>query len=264
MANLKDLLYGYEEGSTTTPGEFLLENTQTWVSQNGGCAYVWTVPAGRSKMVFEMWSGGSSGGRSCCCMQGKGGYPGGYAKFFANITPGQQVCFCSAGTSNTSNGNICGTCGCSSMACVSGQWCVCIEGGHCMDRMHCFSAGNCYSCCATCTCCGGCSYESGSITRLQTYSNSTGLQQSNQFCYEYGFQYMGSGYGLPGLRPQGTSTCCQSCHGGVCGNYSSCCGQACYHQAYHPAGGGQSAWAMGGECRCGSPGGGGMIYVVYW
>ena len=72
MANLKDLLYGYEEGSTTTPAEFLLENTNTWLEQNGGCAYVWTVPATRSKMVFEIWSGGSSGGRSCCCMQGKG------------------------------------------------------------------------------------------------------------------------------------------------------------------------------------------------
>ena len=78
------------------------------------------------------------------------------------------------------------------------------------------------------------------------------------------WQFIGGNYGVPGQRPQGTSTCCQSCWGGICSNYSSCCGQACQNAAHHPGGGGISAWGADGGCRCGSPGAGGLIYVVYW
>ena len=66
MSNLKDLVYGYEAGSTIKPAEFVIENTQTWVPHNGGCGYTWTVPAGIQHALFEVWSGGAGGGFSCC------------------------------------------------------------------------------------------------------------------------------------------------------------------------------------------------------
>ena len=46
MATLKDLIYGYETGSVIQPKEFYIENTNKWLPQNGGCCYLWTVPAG--------------------------------------------------------------------------------------------------------------------------------------------------------------------------------------------------------------------------
>ena len=264
MANLKDLLYGYEESSAARPREFLLENTDKWIPQNGGCALVWTAPAGTTKATFEMWGGGSSGGSSDGCLFGKGGTAGGYAKYYVPVTGGDVICMCSAGTSSSSYGNICGHCGCHTTICKDGTWCMCIQGAYCMDRMVYAGGISCYSCCASCHCCGGRHFSSGPPVLLQEFVNNTGIQSGNTYCFGYSHQYMGSSFGMPGMRPQGTNNCCQSCHGGVCSGYTSCCGQACMNQAYHPAGGGMSAWSHGGQTRCGSPGGGGMIYVVYW
>lgn len=268
MTQLRDLIYGYESGSTIAPAEFTIENTDYWLPQNGGCCYLWTVPAGKSRMVFEMWSGGASGGASCCCMQGKGGHAGGYAKYTVPITPGESISFCAGGTGCGPTNNICGHCGCLSTACSNtNNWCACQAGGYCMDRNICFLGIQCYSCCATCMCCGGLQYNNGGgqlCLLHESHGNST-THQASQFCYDYSHQYMGGSYGNPSnQRPQGTATCCQSCHGGICGSYSSCCGAACYQSAHKPGGGGMTAWTHGGECRCGVPGAGGMIYVVYW
>ena len=268
MANLKDLIYGYESGSVTTPGEFMIENNNYWMPQNGGCAYIWTVPAGKTKMVAEIWSGGAGGGHQCCCMMGAGGAGGGYQKIYATITPGAQICMCSAGTTGSGNNGAHSGChGCSSYMCSNtDNWCTCVNGGPQISRnVRCFMGGNCYSCCSTCYCCEGREQISGSnICVLNSQAATQTTHQATQWCYDMSWQYMGGNYGVPGQRPQGTSSCCQSCWGGICSGYSSCCGQACLFAAHHPGGGGQSAWGADGGCRCGSPGAGGLIYVVYW
>lgn len=266
MANLKDLIYGYEVGGTITPGEFMIENSNYWLPQNGGCAYTWSVPSGKTMMVAEIWSGGAGGGHQCCCMMGAGGGGGGYMKFCVAVTPGESICMCSAGTTGGgSSGAHSGCTGCFSSMCKNGTWCVCVEGGQQTSRnVRCFMGGNCYSCCSTCYCCRGRVYNSGTLCVLEQQSGTSTTHQATQWCYDMSWQYMGGAYGVPGQRPQGTSTCCQSCWGGVCSNYSSCCGQACQFAAHHPGGGGQAAWGADGGCRCGSPGAGGLIYVVYW
>tara|TARA_B100000424_G_C22939446_1_gene499900 strand:+ start:143 stop:937 length:795 start_codon:yes stop_codon:yes gene_type:complete len=264
MANLKDLLYGYGEATSIVPQEFVLENTNHWLPQNGGCAYTWNVPAGKTAALFEVWSGGGGGAGSSCCMQGKGGQAGGYMKFYVPITSGDTICMCSGGTSPANASNICGFCGCHSTICKNGSWCICVTGGHCHDRNICFLGIQCYSCCASCYCCGGMTYQSGAPVVLHEHYPSASVHQATQWCYDASYQYMTQAYGYSGFRHQGTSTCCQSCHGGICYTYTSCCGQACYNSAHHPGSGGMTAWTHGNECRCGAPGAGGMIYVQYW
>lgn len=269
MTQLKDLVYGYEEGGAITPGEFMIENNSYWTPQNGGCAYVWTVPTGKTKMVVEMWSGGAGGSHSCCCMQGAGGGGGGYQKFKVDVTPGELICMCSAGTTGGGNNGAHSGCqGCYSSICLNGVWCACTEGGNQTARnSRCNLATNCYTCCSTCYCCRGRNYCSGTGNnweRLAEQSGTSSMYHSTQWCTDMAWQYMGGNYGVPGQRPQGTSTCCQDCWGGICSNYSSCCGQACLFAAHHPGGGGQAAWGADGGCRCGSPGAGGLIYVVHW
>ena len=106
----------------------------------------------------------------------------------------------------------------------------CVTGGHCHDRNICFLGIQCYSCCASCYCCGGMTYQSGAPVVLHEHYPSASVHQATQWCYDASYQYMTQAYGYSGFRHQGTSTCCQSCHGGICYTYTSCCGQACYTQ----------------------------------
>lgn len=271
MATLKSLIYGYESGGVITPSEFYIENTNKWIPHNGGCCYLWTVPSGKTKAVVEMWGGGMGGGFSCCCTQGAGGHSGGYMMFCADIASGDQIRFCSAGTSGANMSCCQGWSGCHSHACNGAgsprNWCACVDNaqGTIARYPRCQLAINCYSCCSTCFCCGGRAYVGGNgIMCMEADAGQSSVYQSSQHCMQTGYQYMGSAYGTPGPRPQGTSTCCNDCFGGICGSYTSCCGQACINMAYHPGGGGQTGWTNDGTCRCGSPGGGGLIYVVYW
>ncbi len=266
MSNLTDLIYGYEAGGVIKPAEFYIENDQKWIKENGGCAYVWTVPTGKTKAIFEVWSGGAGGGFACCCTQGGGGGGGGYAMYEVTVSGGDTVCLCSAGTSGTDMSCCQGWCGCASTICKEGTWCGCVTGGLYTARYpRCNLSISCYSCCSMCGCCGGCAYNTGAaITTLEHTPGNSGMYHSSQFCVEAGWQAAGNAYGHPGPRPQGSSTCCNSCYGGICGNYTSCCGQACMMAGFHPGGGGFAAWTNDGTCRCGGPGGGGMIYVVYW
>jgi len=268
MTQLKNLIYGYASGSTITPSEFTIENNQYWVAQNGGCAYVWTVPAGKTKAVMEMWSGGAGGSHSCCCMMGAGGNGGGYQKFIVDVEAGEQICMCTAGTTGSGNNGAHNGChGCFSSICLNGTWCACQNGGQASARTaRCNLAQSCYTCCSTCYCCGGYTYATAgnNFQRLAQQQGTSTVYHSTQWCVDMGWQYSGGSYGVPGQRPQGTSTCCQDCWGGICSNYSSCAGQACQSAAHHPGGGGISAWGADGGCRCGSPGAGGLIYVVYW
>jgi hypothetical protein len=266
MSQLTNLIYGYETGGVIKPQEFYIQNTNKWLPHNGGCCYLWTVPAGVTKAVFEVWSGGAGGGFACCCTMGGGGGGGGYMMVETDISAGDQIRMCSAGTSGANMSCCAGFHGCSSYICNGdGTWCMCVEGGLCSARYpRCHLATNCYSCCSMCACCSN-NYISGSgITTLECQTSVTGAYRSSQFCIEAGWQHVGSAYGTPGPRPQGTSTCCNSCHGGICGSYSSCCGQACMMMGMHPGGGGMTGWTNDGTCRCGGVGGGGMIYVVYW
>jgi len=248
MSSLRDYVTekaGYVLPGALTPGEFVVANTSE-SHPNGGCCYLWTVPAGVTRAVFEMWSAGGNGGGGCCCMQGGGAGSGGYAIKVCTVAAGQQIRICAAGSGccmQTEGGSQ----GCPTFICnLTTGWCACVTGGYPPSRtVTCNLGGQCYSCCTMCYCCGGI----GSNVNLY-YPGTTGNGHSSQYCFEQFHQYAGTAYGVPGPRlgPNG----CQGGYGGGPG-----CG-------IFPGGGGWSVQlGSTGGCCCGGPGAGGLVYVLY-
>jgi len=67
---------------------------------NGKCCQ-WTVPAGVTRVVFELWSGGGGGpGHTCCncCSFAIGGAGGNYAVKSITTAPGCQYTICAGGS----------------------------------------------------------------------------------------------------------------------------------------------------------------------
>lgn len=252
MTQLRDLLYGYGEGQAVTPSEFMVYNTNTQTSANGGQCCLWTVPTGVSYAVFEMWSGGGSGAGGCCCMQGGGAGSGGYAIKGCTVAPGQQIRICASTSGCCSNsGQTDGICGCCTYICSLGgggqpTWNSYVDGGRCVTvQNRCFYYANCYSCCSQCYCCGG---GSGNVDFC--IWGTTGSGHASQYCYDHGFQMAANAPMTGAGNKPGPNGCCGWGGSNAFGNF--------------PGGGGNSAQAYGGGCCCGGPGGGGLVYVVYY
>ena len=79
MASLRQFLFGYAE-ETTVPQELAVYNTSTTSVNNGGRCCLWTVPAGTSYAIFELWGGGASGDGGCCCQMGYPSTSGSYGQ----------------------------------------------------------------------------------------------------------------------------------------------------------------------------------------
>lgn len=249
MANLRDLLYGYGDGTVIEPGEFTVLNTNYTSVGNGGCCYLWTVPAGVTRAVFEMWSGGGTGGGGCCCMQGGGAGGGGYSIRAVDVAAGQNIQICAAGT------GCCGDYytsinGCASWVCSQGgggqsTWLSCLTGGYTNDRcVTCQYGSNCYTCCSMCYCCGGRNNCADFVI-----GGTGGNGHSTQFCHGGFHQYAGNGPMQAGPRLS-QNGCCRYGGGAAWGLF--------------PGGGGFSSSTGGGPCCCGGPGAGGLVYVLYY
>ena len=257
MSNLRDLLFGYGEGTELTPAEFVVYNTSTQSQGNGGRCCEWTVPQGASYAVFEMWSGGGSGGGARCCRQGGGSGAGGYMVKGCSVTPGQQFRICAAGsgccTDSTQSGGLCGCCSfvCSQGGGGAGTWLLNQTGGPCVHvETRCNYFANCYDCCPSCYCCRGRSDGTSGVSPDIVFGGVTGGAHPTQHCYNDGYQTSASAPFTGGGMRMGYGGCCQA--GGSAG------------WGMFPGGGGLSAQVYGGAWCCGSPGAGGMIYVVYY
>ena len=251
MPNLRDLLFGYEEGTVIEPQDFAVYNTSTTTENSGFCC-LWTVPSGVSYAVFELWSGGGGGGVACCCMNGGGGGGGGYGVFACTVAPGQQIRICAAGTTNCS-GNTQGQCGNCSFVCSTGgggqgTWEKKICGGrYTTVESRCNFFNNCYHCCSMCFCCGGQASGGGWSFCMP---GTTGTAHATQFC-------QGAGKGYAGTAPFAAGGPHVSCSG------SWCAGGSAYKGPF-PGGGGLSAGVLEGVCCNGGMGAGGLVYVIYY
>lgn len=251
MALLRDLLYGYGEGEVINPQEFMVYNTNTRSTSNGGQCCLWTVPSGVSYAIFEMWSAGGSGGSGCCCMQGGGAGSGGYAIKSCTVSPGQQIRICAATSGCCAQSNNGGICGCCTFVCSlggggEGTWESKVCGGRgATVETRCFYYANCYSCCSSCYCCGGIANNAD-----ECVPGTTGTGHASQYCYDTGYQIAANAPHAGGGHHMGPNGCCGWGGSNGFGNF--------------PGGGGLSTQAYGGGCCCGGPGGGGLVYVVYY
>jgi hypothetical protein len=80
-------------------------------SDGAGVACNWTVPAGVTKVKFEVWGGGGSGASSAsacdCCATSSPGGGGGYATGHFAVTPGEEYVICAGNAGVPLNSNCC-------------------------------------------------------------------------------------------------------------------------------------------------------------
>lgn len=77
---------------------FFVQYSQTG-HQNGGCCCLWTVPAGVTRVTFELWgAGGDGSGGFCCESSAMGAISGSYAIKQIDSIAGRQYRLCAAGS----------------------------------------------------------------------------------------------------------------------------------------------------------------------
>ena len=63
---------------------------------NSGCS--WTVPAGISRVGFQLWGGGGGSSSGCCCGGHPGGSSGEFVSVVMDVTPGEVYVLCNTCT----------------------------------------------------------------------------------------------------------------------------------------------------------------------
>lgn len=247
MADLRSLSYALAAtAGTAFPTEFLVYNTSICSPNNGGQCCLFTVPAGKTWVTFEIWGGGGSGGGSCCCQQGYAGGSGTYTMktVCSSSLAGCQYTICAASSSGCSSS----TAGCfGSTTWVTGyglsNFCACGGGQGCTD---CFRFASCYHCYTGTTCCN-------CATGGDFYSNGFyGPAHTTQFCYNMGHQFAP----VPPMTVSGPLVGPGGCAGIGYQGFQNPIG-------YFPGGGGFSAQTYGGPCCWSQPGAGGLVSVTY-
>ena len=229
-------------------------------SNNGGCVEqangrccLWTVPAGVTRVVFEMWSGGGGGaGMICCnyCSFSIGGSGGSYAVKTIATTPGCQYTVCAGGSWPCSKSHTCSAgMGCASFVTGFNLSNFCVVGG-CGGWMcdgdawgtYCLNSG-----CANCNICGFFGADFGIM-------GSSGFKAGHSGCHCSGSDSWSGAAPMIGLMHATSAT-------------ESWCSCGCY--VNWPAGGGASGtssycdnWAK--NCAGGSgQGGSGLVKITY-
>ena len=153
MPSLLTLLSSLAPGSTgNVPTRLKVYHTSTGSPANGGCCCLWTVPAGITSVVFELYGGGASGNDGCCCVfESFQGTAGAWTKHQVDVVAGCQFRIC-AGSSTSCAYNVSnnGCIGCASyvydvtnastIACACGGDAGYSQPGH-------STAFNAYTCC---------------------------------------------------------------------------------------------------------------------
>jgi len=114
-----------------------------------GANGTWTVPAGVSRVTFQLWGAGSSSAQNCCCGGAPAGINGAYALAVVDVCEGELFCWCAGcaycccAYQDNTPGGAGGTCGTTISYCgnpntgvyaggYSGAWCICAPGANSM------------------------------------------------------------------------------------------------------------------------------------
>ncbi len=260
---------------------------------------LWTVPAGASRAVFQIWGAGAGTGAPQCCGGAPYGQNGAYVVASIPVTPGCQYTLC-AGCSHccyASSGGIGGVPqSCKSYVTGYGLTNVCAEGAcYSINRWICTihgatgccrfqaagqtGAGSCtcdsggFTCDASCASCGVIGFNKDALI---TWYGSTSLTNGivcglpamwGQACWDtnsYGYYISAPAVGISHNNPLDTGTlgyCMQFTSGSCCGCYF---WQNCKVLRCYPGLGGFPTRAMGGAVSVvGDRGRAGMVRVSW-
>jgi len=253
MADLRQFLVN-DVGSvqqTNRELQLAIYNTSTPSVTNGGQCCLWTVPAGISWAVFEVWGGGGDGGGACCCMAHYyGPESGAYAKRRLAVTAGQSFCIC-AGGSGCCSQPCCGTCGFPSwVRCQSDGTIVNCAAGGCGGCVLCFRTyqgctGICFGMCKM-----GCDVGTSDFTQPKIMSQ----PKASNYCWQNMFEFKSGPTKYKSNLLLGIEHCSTSLTISGCSPFG---------QPAWPGGPGNSATACGGGCCWGGWGSGGLVVVNY-
>lgn len=112
MPSLRTLLSDQSPANIGNPNKIFYVKTFSTGASNGGQCCLWTVPAGITRVTFEMWGAGGTGqGARCCERAGAMPTAGSYARISTDTTEGTQYTICAGGS-----GDCNGCCGVSPRA----------------------------------------------------------------------------------------------------------------------------------------------------
>lgn len=230
---------------------FYVRNTNNDRS-NGGCCFLWTVPAGITTATFEMWGGGGEGsGARCCEFNGYGSTSGVYAVKTITVEAGQTWRICAGGsTSDGQNTGAC--CSCTStgnpswVACGSNGTVVACAAGGCGGGMESSRGGVwAYACCWA-------KLRDGSISDYEMQGTGSAFLR-NQYCHNTMYEIIAGGSSSSRATKDLCGVNCFSQH--ACERHVTC--------PSFPGGAGGIAIACGDAYRTSGYGAAGMIKVSY-
>jgi hypothetical protein len=226
---------------------------------SGNCC-LWTVPAGITSIVIELWGGGGGGGSAVacmCCHYGGGAGGGAYSrKTITGLTAGTQYTLCAGGpgagggkSGMSGPGCCCGAQGSTSYVTGAGLTNFCAGGGY-------GGESRCSSFLGIQTGNGGLPGAGGDLN-VRGYDG--GWHYHNQSCWS-------TGWGWGGGSPFGGRN--MYIAGDDCSIYSDKCGNqkwggACGLTGNFPGGGGTggNSSCCCGICVCGGDGAAGLIRI---
>lgn len=101
MPSLRTLLSDQSPPTIGNPNRVFYVQRIDDGANSGGCCCLWTVPAGVTKVTFEMWgSGGIGQGARCCERAGTMPTAGSYSKVTIDTAENCQYRICSGGSSD--------------------------------------------------------------------------------------------------------------------------------------------------------------------
>jgi hypothetical protein len=247
MANLRQYLYGYEEGGSLPPTELAVYNVNYTTVSNGGASCTFSAQPGTTNIAGEIWGGGGAGAGGCCCSSGCAGMPGAYITFTGKIGAGDLITVCAGGSTACAPASQCYA-GFPSYVCNKNKWCATACGG-CFGKW--LNAGyTCHTLEPVTQVVGGCLYgDSADINGRVGYKLSS-YTFSNNYCVD-GHWPAGVGPEKTGHNRWFTSGCRAPAYEGTC-----------YFGTF-PGGGGMTAMHnTSGATLCGAPGAGGLVYLI--
>lgn len=268
----------------------VVDTTSGILCQGASCT--WTVPAGVTKVQFQVWGAGAGTGAPQCCGNSPFGENGAYATVIITATPGDQYILCAgcAYPCKASNASTNTTQGCRSYVTGPGLTGFCADGA-CSNiwRKMCINTGS--ACCRYASpynncwqVSGGCICASGTWICNDNSCASCGIvpRTADSFVTFHGTATTGTVAGLPGFwgeecwdtsiygyhtSPPVINICHQLTTGSCCCHtYTSgtCCGGSCTGTRQYPGAGGWMSHTMGGNTsNCGDMGRSGMVRVTW-
>ena len=251
---------------TANPGVCVLQITggaggcstvgPTGCTTGSGVCCQWTVPAGVSSVVIEIWGGGGGGaapgGMCTCCNHGQGGGGGAYSRKTLAVSAGDTYTICvggggAGGIPSSSSVCCCGLKGGTTYVTGNGLSGFCAEGGY-GGESRCYPSGT-----SVLSPNGGWPGSGGDLNvrggdgMVWYRTNICGWTQGGHSPFGGRQRFLGYNYCAQYTDDQGDMA-----NNSVCGN-----------SGHFPGGGGTGGWhsCCCGICSCGGPGAPGLVRI---